>query len=242
MRELDFRYNDQVVQDFMGHFEILDVHFYSSTMEPKGYIKIKVEEEIFECDFELEEHLTMMKEIIVRKTKESYSLELFLDEMFEIIPENKRNYGMYIAIYKSFNEYFVYKMEETGVIGIGKKLRKAAQINFTEFKPKNKDFIIMCDLTIFNKEFKFHFTKASDYTSLQIDGIGNANDYNDWFLQELITNEYNKEGSLFYVDAPRDYFYGIVGILGEIITLEFKDTKYFKMAILYDDDFKILFE
>jgi hypothetical protein len=236
-------YTTPAVQDFLEHFKIVDVNFYTSPNETKGYIKIQVEEEVFECDFELEEHLTLMKKIIVRKTNKSYSLELFLGKIFAILPENKKDYELYPVISEVFNEYFLYKIEGKITKEIGKKLRKEACVTFTKFKSiNNEEFLIHCNFTIFDKEFKFHFTKATEYTSLQIDGGGNVNDYTEWFLKEIVKNEYNEKNSSFYVDNAIDHFYGIISILGEIISLEFKDTKHYRMSILYDNELKELFE
>jgi hypothetical protein len=225
----------------MSKLEILDVRFYSSIDENSGYVKVKIKEETFEYDFELEGFKEEIKKMVDRKTKEGNKIEFLFEKIYESLSDNEKNEDFYAFLKNgNFNKYFVTEIEKTISKGLAKKLRNEAQIEFDEFKLVRKNFHIDCHILIFDKKFKLHFSKFTGYFTLHIEGRNSNVD--SWFSNELKINKHNKGRSLFYVDpAATQDFYGIAGLIGEMIILEFKDTKYFRMSILYDDRLKNLF-
>lgn len=229
---------DKSINNFMSNLEILDVRFYSSINENSGYIKVRIEEKIYECNFELDERKVELKKLYDKKTKED-KLEFLLEKINNKIEENQDFYGFLKD--ENHNKYFVLAIEEAISKGLAKKLINEVQIEFVEFKLLKDNYYIKSYITIFNKIFEVSFHKLVGYFTIYVNGRNGRMD--EWFLNKIKTHKENKGDSLFYVDpsAMKD-FYGINGLLGEMLILKYKETKHYKMSILYDDEIKVLFK
>jgi hypothetical protein len=236
---MDYLYTEKITRDFMSNFKILDFYLYS---EFTGYIKIQVEEEIFEYDIFLQVEKDLIEKAVDRKTKEEFGYEDLFDKLYLILPDHKRNDTIYSALKRvRFNEYLMYEVEAAISKGIAKKLSEETQINFIEYKKIDKVIDIYCDLFIFKKKFKIHFVKHNGYFIVNIAGRNISLD--NWFAKEIKKNATNKEAFLFYINPGVDHYsYNIENILGGLTLQKFKDTKHCKMAILYDNELKDLLE
>jgi hypothetical protein len=236
---MEYLYIEKITRDFMANFNILDFHFYS---EFTGYMKIQVEEKIFEYDFLLQDTKDLIEKLIDRKTKEEFEHKIIFDKLNSILPEHKKNEKIYSTLKEArFNEYLMYEVETAISKGVAKKLGKKTQIKFIEYKKIDKVFDIYCDFLIFERKFRIHFIKHNGYFTVNIAGRDLSMD--NWFSKEISKNTINKEQSLFYVNTEvYHYFYSIVNLFGGLIIQKFKDTKFYKMATLYDNELKDLFE
>jgi hypothetical protein len=225
--------NEDIIKDILT---ILDVRFYSECV---GYFKVKIGEDVFEYDFELNVHIDEIIVIIDKKSGKEYDVEVLFEKAYLLFPEINKSEEFYNDFKGYFNNYFVSEIEIAIHKGMAKKLRNEAQIEFLGYKQAGRYFNIYSKMVIFEKEIPLHLTK----TAYSTDTHCGDEDIREWFVNQLKINKTNKLTSKFYVDSQiNKEFYGIFGILEEMIIQEFKDTKYFKMSILYDDAFKKIFE
>jgi hypothetical protein len=232
--------NESVIKNFMTYLTILNVRFYSEFV---GYIEVKIGEVIYEYDFEMDDYIGNIKKIINKTTQEEYDVEILFEKAYLLFPEIEKSEEIYNVIKYCFNEYFVYEIEIAINKGIAKKIKNDSLIEFQNFKKAGRYFNIYCSIFIFDKKLTLHFTKMTENFTLHINERYSGVNIDDWFWNEIKINKNNKLTSNFYVDHQANgEFYGLGGILGEMIIQEFKNTKYFQMNTLYDDELKILFK
>jgi hypothetical protein len=218
----------------MAYLTILNVRFYSEYI---GYICVEIGNTVYEYDFEINAYIDSIKKIIDKKNKQEYDIDILFEKVYLLFPE--KNEEIYSELKYCFNEYFVFEIEKSINKGMAKKLKSEVQIDFLEFKQAGRYFNIYCNIYIFEKKLRLHFTKTNDSTSLYY----SDEDLREWFIFQLKINKTNVLTSNFYVDSlANKEFYGIVGILKEMVSQEFKKTKYYKMFVLYDDNLKNIFK
>jgi hypothetical protein len=111
------------------------------------------------------------------------------------------------------------------------KFHKEIFIKIKESKIERKKkfdsaFIINCEVTIFDKCFELNLRKGLGYCIIKTIEDKYINEFNSWFLEK------NK---MFYLRYPIRGFYSLSHLMAEAIIEAFKETRYCKMTILYDD-------
>jgi hypothetical protein len=231
----------------MDNFEILNVFFYPSEEEIKGYVKIKVEDKILEYDFEYgdnrydpdETDFTRIEKKYDKKTNKEYNSYEIFDKLNRMIPVHKKDDKLYKEIeIDKFNEYFTTKIEKQITTGLASKYKNDIDIISIELKSFLGEFIFRSKLSIFGREMEFEIFKSHDFFNIQNMNKIFKKDLENWFFNKIVTNRKNEKDSLFYVGKITEEHYNFVDIIGSLIMEKYKKTAQYKMTVLYDPEIK----
>jgi hypothetical protein len=232
----------------MKNFEISNSYFYLVGESMKGYSKIQIEEEVLEYNFEFDfgsvinTDSGMGLDIIIKEMKnikenKKCSVKETFNEMYGMLSEkNKDDELYYLLRERLFNEYFVYGLEKDASRNMINKFHKEIFIKIKESKIERKKkfdsaFIINCEVTIFDKCFELNLRKGLGYCIIKTIEDKYINEFNSWFLEK------NK---MFYLRVPIAGFYSLSYLMTEAIISFFKETRYCKMLLLYDNEIEKL--